>query len=112
MWLVAARALALNINVILDFGFWTQREREDWRSRATSLGAGSEVCFLDVPHQELLTRLAVRNAALPEDAFHVSEADLTEWSQVFEPPARAELAPRDPRDRPPGLSGSSAPAAV
>ena len=51
MWLVVARALTLNVNVILDFGFWSQSEREDFRSRATSLGASSEICFLDVPHQ-------------------------------------------------------------
>ena len=112
MWLVAARALTLNVNVILDFGFWSQSEREDFRGRAASLGAGSEVCFLDVPHQELLRRLAARNAALPEDAFHVSETDLTEWSRVFEPPTRAELTPRDPQDRLPGPTGSSARVAV
>jgi len=94
MWLVAARALALNVNVILDFGFWSQREREDFRGRAASLGAGSEICFLDVPLEDLLRRLAARNLALPGDAFHVSEADLRKWSQVFEPPSREELTPR------------------
>jgi hypothetical protein len=71
--------------------------RPDVRSRASALGAGSEVCFLDVPHQDLLRRLAGRNAALPEDAFHVSEAELTEWSRVFGPPTKAELTPRGPR---------------
>jgi hypothetical protein len=83
--------------------------RERFRRSAASLGAGSEVCFLEVPHQDLLVRLAVRNAALPEEAFHVSEAELTEWSQVFEPPTEEELAPREPQDRPPGPSGSSTP---
>ena len=112
MWLVAARTLTLNVNVILDFGFWSQSEREDFRGRAALLGAGSEVCFLDVPHQDLIRRLAVRNAALPEDAFHVSEAELREWSKVFEPPSEAELTPRPPQDQPPGSLGSSARVAV
>lgn len=94
MWRVAARALALDVNVVLDFGFWSQNEREEFRGRAASLGAGSEVCFLDVQHQELLRRLAARNAALPADAFPVSETDLRRWSQVFEPPTREELTPR------------------
>ena len=102
MWVVAARALALNLNVILDFGFWSQSEREEFRGRAASLGAGSEVCFLDVSHQELLRRLAARNTALPADAFHVSETDLTKWSHIFEPPTKEELTPREPQDRPPG----------
>jgi predicted kinase len=112
MWLVAARALDLNVNVILDFGFWSQGEREDFRGRANELGAGSEVCFLDVPQQELLRRLTLRNAALPADTFHVSEAELKEWSRVFEPPTEAELAPRSPRDQPPDSLRSSTPVAV
>ena len=94
MWRVAARALALDVNVILDFGFWSQSEREEFRGRAAALGAGSEVCFLDVPLEDLLQRLASRNAALPADAFHVSETDLRRWAQVFEPPTREELTPR------------------
>jgi predicted kinase len=107
MWLVAARALTLNVNVVLDFGFWSQSEREDFRGRASALGAGSELCFLDVPEEALLRRLAARNAASPPDTFHVSEAKLTEWSRVFEPPTEAELTPRNPPDRPPGTSGPS-----
>ena len=38
-WEVASRALALGINVILDYGFWAREEREDYRSRAKQLGA-------------------------------------------------------------------------
>src|SRR5918999_1193467 len=33
-WSVAERALSLGINVILDFGFWSRQEREDFRGRA------------------------------------------------------------------------------
>src|SRR5512139_2882358 len=62
LWEVAARALALGTNVILDFGFWSRVEREDFRGRAKLLGASSEVHFLDVSEAELLRRLAARNA--------------------------------------------------
>ncbi|MBK8019845.1 MAG: AAA family ATPase [Chloroflexi bacterium] len=48
LWNIASRALELGTNVILDFGFWAREEREDYRSRAKQLGAGSEVHFLDV----------------------------------------------------------------
>lgn len=97
MWRVAARASTLNLNVILDFGFWSPSERENSRGRASALGAGSEVCSLDVPREDLLARLAARNPALPEDGFHVSAAELTEWSPVVEPPTEEELTPRHPR---------------
>jgi len=64
LWELASRALVLGTNVILDFGFWAQEEREDYRWRAKQLGASSEVHFLDVPADELLRRLVRRNAQL------------------------------------------------
>jgi predicted kinase len=71
LWDVASRALALGTNVILDFGFWAREEREDFRSRAKQLGASSEVHFLDVPPDELLRRLAQRNAQLSKFSFKI-----------------------------------------
>lgn len=95
-WSVAERALSLGINVILDFGFWSRGEREEFRRRAAALGATSEVHFLDVPRQVLLSRLATRNAALPPYAFRVTEAQLDQWWSVFEPPTADELRSAPP----------------
>ena len=93
-WEVAERALALGTNVILDFGFWTRAEREDFRSRAKQLGASSEVHFLDVPSDELLRRLAYRNAR-PELAFHIPEEMMRPWIEFFQKPDPDELQRRD-----------------
>lgn len=90
-WSVAERALGLGVNVILDFGFWSRKEREDFRGRAAALGAASEVHFLDVPRTVLWGRLAARNAALPPYEFIVTEAQLNLWWSVFEPPTADEL---------------------
>jgi predicted kinase len=94
-WMVAERALRLGVNVILDFGFWTRRERDGFRSQAAALGARSEVRFLDVPRSVLSERLAARNADLPLYAFQVTEAQLDLWWSLFEPPTPEELQPRD-----------------
>jgi predicted kinase len=91
MWDVAARALQLGTNVILDFGFWAKSEREDYRARATKLGASSVVHFLDVPEQELLARLEIRNANLPAGTFQIPTSKLKEWIQVFQAPTEDEL---------------------
>lgn len=91
LWEVAARVLTLGVNVILDFGFWSQSERKEYRSRAAKLGASSEVHFLDVSEKVLLARLAVRNAHLPPNTFLVSKAQLKAWTRLFQPPTRAEL---------------------
>jgi hypothetical protein len=93
-WSVAERALGLGVNVILDFGFWTRREREDFRGRAAGLGVASELHFLDVPRAALLSRLESRNAALPPYAFRVTGAQLDSWWALFEPPTGDELQPR------------------
>src|SRR5512139_4043973 len=54
LWKIASRALELETNVILDFGFWAREEREDFRQRAKDLGVSSEVHFLDVPKEDIL----------------------------------------------------------
>jgi predicted kinase len=96
-WEVAERALRLGVNVVLDFGFWSHAEREEFRARAAALGAGSEVHFLDVPREELSARLAARNAEPPPGTFRVSEAQLDAWWKVFEAPTADELRPRSER---------------
>jgi predicted kinase len=91
MWDVAARALQLGTNVILDFGFWGKSEREDYRTRAAELGANSVVHFLNVPEEVLLSRLEVRNASLPEGSFQIPTPKLLEWMQIFQAPTEDEL---------------------
>jgi predicted kinase len=90
-WQVAARALELGVNVILDFGFWGRGERDAYRARAAALGAQSKICFLDVPYAELSARLAARNANLPPGMFHVTQAQLDLWDGWFERPLANEL---------------------
>ena len=95
LWQLAERVLVLGVDVILDFGFWSRAEREEFRQRATGLGARSELHFMDVPEAELLRRLEARNAELPAGTFWVGRAQLQAWSELFEPPEPGELRPRD-----------------
>lgn len=96
LWELATRVLTLGVDVILDFGFWAREERDEFRSRATQLGARSEIHFTDVPEDVLLTRLAARNAQLPPGTFRIDEARLRLWSSLFEPPTGDELQPSEP----------------
>jgi predicted kinase len=93
MWDVAARALQLGTNVILDFGFWGKSEREDYRARASQVGANTIIHFLNVPEEVLLARLEVRNANLPAGMFQIPAAKLREWIQIFQAPSPDELEP-------------------
>jgi predicted kinase len=96
LWDLASRLLSLGVDVILDFGFWSRAEREDFRSRAAELGAGSGLHFADASLEELLTRLRARNADPPTGVFRIDEARLRKWHSLFEPPAESELPSRNP----------------
>ena len=95
LWNIAARALELGTNVILDYGFWAREEREDYRLRAQQLGAASEVHYLDVPPDELLRRLAQRNAQPSEQWFLIAEEAMKSWITFFQKPAADELVRRE-----------------
>jgi predicted kinase len=91
LWHIAARSLGLGVDVILDFGFWTRAERDDFRARAAALGAGFRIHFTDASSEALLERIRARNADLTAGTFHIPEASLNEWMLMFEPPTPGEL---------------------
>ncbi|HVX80107.1 MAG TPA: ATP-binding protein [Devosiaceae bacterium] len=91
LWDVAARALVLGTNVVLDFGCWSRSEREDFRTRANELGADFRIHFTDASDEALLKRLAARNAEHPEGTFRIAEDELKKWIRLFERPSRDEL---------------------
>ena len=95
LWNIASRALVLGTNVILDFGFWAREEREDFRLRAKQLGASSEVHFLDVPENELMRRLAVRNSQHSQESFQIPEDMMKPWITFFQRPTPDELERRE-----------------
>jgi hypothetical protein len=93
LWEAAARVLVLGVDVILDFGFWTRRERDELRAKAHGLGAGFRIHFADISEELLLERIKARNAQLPAGAFHIPENKLKEWMLLFEPPLPDEFVP-------------------
>ena len=91
LWGVAARALELGVNVILDYGCWSEEERDLFRTRAQQLGASAEIVVLDLPLDVLWERLRQRNENLPGATFRVSREELEEWSATFEVPTADEV---------------------
>jgi predicted kinase len=90
-WDLAKRALALGVNVVLEFGFWSREERVHFRTEAESLGAQVELHYLNVGLNELWERLSRRNFNLPPGTFVVSRENLELWAKSFEPPTDDEL---------------------
>lgn len=87
MWKVGQQLLRRGVSVILDYGFWVEEQREEKRLEAAALGAGTKVCFLDTPLEELLRRLKARSAQNRDDVFAtITEEDMRAWAALFEPP--------------------------
>ena len=91
-WGIAVAALERGLDVILDFGLWAKEERDDFRTRAAALGANTWIHFLDVPFDELLSRLEVRNNRSPEGVTIIPLRMMHEYLPDFQPPDEEELA--------------------
>jgi predicted kinase len=90
-WQVAAHALARGVDVVLDWGVWSRSERDDLRSRACAIGARCVVCYQDVPHEELVRRIAARNREPEPESFVIDPEYLALWETWFEAPTEDEL---------------------
>lgn len=89
LWNIAARALELGVNVILDFGFWARVERDDYRLRAARLGAACKVHFVAVDEAELVVRITRRNAQNNANTYAIPPEKIKEWFAFFNrPPPR------------------------
>ena len=91
-WNVAVAALKQGLDVILDFGLWAKEERDQYRARASVLGADTRIHYLDVPFEELLDRLQVRNTESAEEVTIIPLALMHEYLPRFQPPDEEELA--------------------
>ena len=88
---IAEQALRLGVDVILETGFWSRKERDECRAMAKAAGAQAKLYFLDVPRDELVRRLEERNKNLPPHTFRVTAEDIDEWTPLFEKPTPDEL---------------------
>ena len=99
MWDVAERVLAMGGDVVLDFGFWSREERDDFRARARRLGVGFRLHFMDVPIPELFARMEARNRVRDGRTFFIPREEMEKYIPLFEPlhpDERDEEAPQRP----------------
>jgi predicted kinase len=83
----AAALLRHGVNVVLEFGSWSEAEREGIRQTAVSEGAAVELHFLDAPLDELVRRVRARGGQEAEGLITVLVRD----SSKFEQPSPEEV---------------------
>ncbi len=85
------------VNVALDWGFWTKRERDEARAFYAAEGIPAELHYLDIPREEWLKRIAARNRAVltgEADAYYVDDGLRAKFEAMFEVPSPDEIAVR------------------
>ncbi|MFD6915238.1 AAA family ATPase [Streptomyces virginiae] len=85
-------ALAAGRDVVIDHGFWTVDEREEWRQIGEQAGAVVTLLYLPADLDVLWDRVKERNQQTFDDpnAMWFSENDLQRHSNRFEAPAADE----------------------
>ncbi len=58
------RCLELGVDVVLDYGFWHRKSRDETRAKVASLGAQSRLYYLSVPDDVAWARIEKRNQDL------------------------------------------------
>ena len=58
------RCVELGLDVVLDLGFWSRRERDETRAATVALGVGARLYRLECPEDEAWQRVEKRNRHL------------------------------------------------
>lgn len=90
IWKIAKNILLSGTSVVLDFGFWSWKERTLFKKRSEQLGVDFELYFIDVPLEQLRKQIKQRNKKLPKGTFYITEKWFDTWIPRFEPPTAKE----------------------
>ena len=101
---VALRALALGVDVVLDFGVWSRDERTGLRHLAADVGAATRLHYLPVEPEQQWQRLSAR---ADPTSFRIERAAMDHYAGMFEVPSAEELAGTDDRAEDPGWTAWS-----
>jgi len=85
----AAELLAKSVNIILDWGFWTQVERNEATAFFTARGFECELHYVKVSDAVWCENLRRRNAAFTgadDDFYYIDEKTAANFGKIFEPP--------------------------
>jgi predicted kinase len=78
------RCLVLGLDVVLDYGFWTRKERDEVRAVVERLGASACLYRLGCPDDEARRRIDARNQA-EDRTLYIAPATYDALWRRFEP---------------------------
>jgi predicted kinase len=78
------RCLELGIDVVLDFGFWSRRERDALRAKIIAIGAVARLYRVSCSEEEAWRRIEKRNANL-QGSLYIARNTFEVLKHRFEP---------------------------
>jgi hypothetical protein len=78
------RCLSLGLDVVLDYGFWRRKERDEVRGLVERLGASACLYRFDCPEDEARRRIDIRNQA-DDRSLYLAPATYDALRHRFEP---------------------------
>lgn len=91
LWEFAQSLLTAGHNVILENGLWSRKERMDKLQDAAKLEVDVELHYLNVPFEELMRRLKIRNNSGDPNTVPLSREHMEGYAKVFQAPDATEL---------------------
>ncbi len=85
IWRHATRLIELDVDVIIDHGFWSRASRDQARERATELGAEAVLYRVSCPEDEVRQRVALRSKNVPNDSVWINKSAFASFRERFEP---------------------------
>ncbi len=94
IWEVCEQTLSLDGSVVLDLGFLTRVQRDDFVNKSRDLNIEAEIHYLDVPTETRRQRIAKRNVEKDPTvySFDVTDMMFNFMEPIFEVPDQSELA--------------------
>ena len=84
IWNLTTQLLGLNQDVILDFGFWSRKSRDDARYKAKIANAQVKLYFVTCSEEVMRKRVANRSSNLPSDSLWIDENAFELFKQSYE----------------------------
>ena len=95
------KALSLELltaghNVVIEWGVWTRRERDELRDAARAVGALVELRYVTAGTDELWRRIVERDLEGRWGSRSIRRDELEAWTEVYEVPDADEMSTYDP----------------
>ncbi|MCI6277285.1 MAG: ATP-binding protein [Clostridium sp.] len=89
----ALQLLEMNIDVVLDFGFWTKSEREETKKFFSDKNIEVKLHYINPPYEVITEHLEIRNKAIDQGlrGYYMTPEKRKRFDSFFQEPSKEEI---------------------